>query len=69
MSNGADFRKLAQQCRDNASLRPDDPNNAIWLNLAAEYDALADAAMQASSTAPRGQRQPIQQQQKKLGRA
>ena len=69
MSDVDRYRRYAKFCREQASLLHDGVEADRWLDLAHEYDRLADVAagmdpdeMPPVSTAPM-QQQPMQQQQ------
>jgi hypothetical protein len=62
------YRREAQRCRDLASGSPDVDMAKRWRALAADYENLAEAIENAPPMfqRPAVQRQPMQQQQKKI---
>jgi len=66
MNNKSRLGARAKMCREEASLRWSDPAaEQHWLELAAEYDRLAETEVLMASRPPAAavQRQPMQQQQ------
>jgi hypothetical protein len=44
MSDGDEFRKRAEQARQNAAQCPDKTDKAFWLNIARDWETLAESA-------------------------
>ena len=55
------YRSEAERCRKRAADDPASEAARRWLQLAAEYDQLADA-LESDGTEPRAQQSPMQQQ-------
>ena len=55
------YRSEAKRCRKRAADDPTSEAARRWLQLAAEYDQLADA-LESDGTEPRAQQSPMQQQ-------
>ena len=56
------YRTEAERCRKRAADDPASESAARWLQLAAEYEQLADALQAQDEGAPAVQRSPTQQQ-------
>lgn len=61
MAGASYYRSEAERCRKRAAADPTSDSKSRWLQLAAEYDQLADA-LEADGTEPRVQPRPLQQQ-------
>jgi hypothetical protein len=56
------YRSEAERCRKRAADDPASESAKRWLQLAAEYEQLADALEAEQESAPAVQRSPMQQQ-------
>jgi hypothetical protein len=69
MANAAYYRDEAERCRNYAAANPEAHMKTRWLQLAKEYDQLAEALNidrdAANPAATRPQPQPMQQAQQK----